>query len=151
MNLAHIHLILNHIPVVGLPLALIFLIQGVRKKDGGLQNFALGVLSLIALMAVPVYFTGEPAEEVVEHLPGVLESFIESHEEAALFSLILTLLCGVIALLGLWKRHVKKKYVLAVKSVILVGAIAVASLGYTAYLGGNIRHTEFRSGDHGKD
>jgi hypothetical protein len=39
-----------------------------------------GGFVLTALLALPVYFTGEPAEKVVERLPGVTEPLIEEHE-----------------------------------------------------------------------
>jgi hypothetical protein len=51
--------------------------------------FSLGVFVFTALLALPVYFIGEPAEEVVEHLPGVAKSLIEKHENAALFALLM--------------------------------------------------------------
>lgn len=95
------------------------------------------------MSVLPVYFTGEPAEENIEHLPGVSESLIEAHEEAAEKSLILTLIIGgaaVLALLGPQKPGFQKYVNLL---LILVTAIAVGSLGYTANLGGKIRHPEF--------
>jgi hypothetical protein len=54
--------------------------QGEGKSEE-LKKMSLWVFVLVALVALPVYLTGEPAEEVVEHLPGVAESFIESYEE----------------------------------------------------------------------
>jgi hypothetical protein len=41
------------------------------------------------LIALPVYFTGEPADELVENLPGVAESLIDKHKYAALFALLM--------------------------------------------------------------
>lgn len=146
MNLAHIHLILNHIPVVGIPVALIFLVYGIYAKNQPSQRFALLVLIGLAAVVLPVYFTGEPAEEVVEHLPGVAESFIEAHEDAAMFSLILTLLTGAAAFIALWFQKDPKKSRLLNFGVMTVASLAVLSLLYTANLGGKIRHTELRSG-----
>jgi hypothetical protein len=51
------------------------------RKSEEIKKMCLWVFVLGAVVALPVYLTGEPAEEVVEHLPGVAESFIESHEE----------------------------------------------------------------------
>lgn len=145
MNFAHIHLILNHIPVVGIPVALMFLIFGLYQKNSFTQRFALLVLVALAVVALPVYLTGEPAEKVVEHLPGVTESVIEPHEDAAAFSLTLTLLTGVTALAGLWFHQDARKSRLLNLSVIVLACISVVSLLYTANLGGKIRHTELRS------
>jgi hypothetical protein len=146
MNLAHLHLILNHIPVIGIPVALMFLVYGLYVKNQSSQRFALLVLIGLAAMVLPVYLTGEPAEEVVEHLPGVVESLIESHEDAAMFSLVLTLITGAAAFVALWFQKNPIKGHLFNLVVVGVASLAVLSLLYTANLGGKIRHTELRSG-----
>ncbi len=146
MNLAHIHLILNHIPVVGIPVALAFLVYGIYVKNQPSQGFALLVLSGLASVVFPVYFTGEPAEKVIEHLPGVAESFIEAHESAAMFSLVLTSMTGAAAFIALWFQKDPKKSRLLNFGVMGIASLTVMSLLYTANLGGKVRHTELRSG-----
>lgn len=142
MNGAHLHLILNHLPLFTIPVALIFLVYALWRKDQGLKRFSLIVLILTSLMVLPVYLTGEPAEEVIEHLSGVSEALIEAHEEAAEFSLVVTLAAGVLSLAALFfVNHVKLNRVLP-GAVVLVCLVAIASLGYTANLGGKIRHPE---------
>lgn len=145
MDLAHTHLILNHIPVIGIPVALAFLIHGTYIKNDSSQRFAFFVLVCLALIVLPVYFTGEPAEKVVEHLPGVAEPFIEAHEDAALFSLILTLLTGVTAFFALWFQKNPKIGRRLNFGVMGAASLALLSLMYTANLGGKVRHTEVRS------
>jgi hypothetical protein len=83
MNWAHIHLSLNHLPVVGIIFGVLLLLLALLRKSEELKRVSLGVFVLTALLALPVYFTGEPAEEVVEHVPGVAESLIGRHENAA--------------------------------------------------------------------
>lgn len=145
MNFAHIHLILNHIPVIGIPIALVFLIHGFLAKNSSSQRFALFVLVALAVVALPVYFTGDPAEKVVKHLPEVSKSFIEPHEDAAQISLTLTLALGFEALVALFFQKDEKKARLLNFTVMILAAIATLSLLYTANLGGKIRHTELRS------
>lgn len=146
MNFAHLHLIMNHIPLIGIPVALSFLAHGLWTKNASTQRFSLLVLFGLAAMVLPVYLTGEPAEEVVEHLPGVAESFIESHEDAAKFSLILTLATGASAFIALWFQKSESRRRLLNFGVMGIAILALSSLAYTANLGGKIRHTELRSG-----
>jgi hypothetical protein len=75
--------VLNHIPILGTVLGFLLLSVAVARKSGELKRVSLAVFVITAVVALPVYFTGEPAEEIVEHLPGVSESLIERHEEAA--------------------------------------------------------------------
>lgn len=146
MNLAHVHMILNHIPVIGIPVGLTFLAFGLFKNNGATQRFSLLVLTGIAVFAIPIFFTGEPAEHIVEHLPGVAQSSIEAHEDAAIYSLVLALVTGAIALLALFFQRDLKQARTANFCVLFAGIAAAASLGYTANLGGQIRHTELRPG-----
>ena len=101
MNFAHIHLLLNHIPVIGIPIVFIFLAYAIYTKNAATQKFSLWALFVLAAMVVPVYFTGEPAEDVIHNLPDFAESFVEPHEDAAMVSLIFTSLTGIAALFAL--------------------------------------------------
>jgi hypothetical protein len=92
--------------------------------------------------------TGEPAEEVVEDLPGVTESLIHDHEEAAEASLVLMALAGVVGAAGLFmgrtgRENAEGKIQVAALAITL---LAAGALGRTAHLGGLIRHSELRDG-----
>jgi glucan phosphoethanolaminetransferase (alkaline phosphatase superfamily) len=93
-----------------------------------------------------VFFTGEGAEEAVEHAPGVSEGVIERHEEAARLALISIGVGGGFALAAL----LSLKWLLVarvLKPLVLVLTITSGGLmAQTAHLGGQIRHTEIRNG-----
>lgn len=146
MNLAHIHLLLNHVPLISLPIVLLFFCYGAYAKNIATQRFALVVLIVTAALVLPVYFTGESAEEIVKQLPENFKGFIHPHEEAAEISLVLTLMAGFVALLSLWFSRSKTLMpTLLNGSVIVMTLVAILSLGYTANLGGQIRHSEIRA------
>lgn len=142
MNFAHLHLILNHIPMFTIPMVLIFLVYALKKNDESLKKFSLMVLIATSATVLPVYLTGEPAEEVVEHLPGISKDLIEAHEEAAEVALILTLVAGAVAIATLITSKHKVLQSMGPKFVILVSLAALLALGYAANLGGKIRHPE---------
>ena len=54
MNVAHWHLILNHIPVLGIAFGLVVLGAGLWKSSEELKRLALVVFATSALLAVPV-------------------------------------------------------------------------------------------------
>ena len=146
MNWAHVHLMINHIPVLGTVFGALLLVYALVRKNEEIKRVSLGIFVIIAVATVPVYLTGEPAEEMVEHLPGVEEPIIEEHEEAALIAFIAIGILGVAALGVLWRyRHtntIPQKFVLAglILSILVFGLMA-----WTADLGGKIRHSEIRS------
>jgi hypothetical protein len=79
----------------------LLLLLALLRKSEELKRVSLGVFVFTALIVLPFYFTGEPAEEVVEHLPGVAEPLIERHENAALFALLIAGVTGIAALIWL--------------------------------------------------
>lgn len=152
MNLTHIHLLLNHVSILAALFSVLIYIAGIIKKNDPIKNTALIGFVLAAIVAIPVFLTGEPAEESVEHLPGVLESAIESHEEAAEIALWLIEITGIVALAGLFSKKIKfvatTGFSLLMVTFSLVSSV---SISYTGYLGGKIRHTEISSTTIGND
>jgi hypothetical protein len=148
MNGAHLHLIINHVPVLGTIFGLGLLAFALWRGSDELKKAALGIFVIIALLTVPTYLTGEPAWHVVNGLPGVSDSVFHQHDDAAGVAFTGSAVLGVLALIGLiWFRGGKpvKKWFSA---LVLAGAVAVSGLMlWTANLGGQIRHTEIRSGN----
>jgi uncharacterized membrane protein len=98
MNQAHLHLLLNHLPILGTLFGLLILAGGFLLKNDTVKRTALGIFVLSAILAIPAYLTGEGAEEVVEGLPGVTENLIEAHEDMANIFLWMVGALGLIAL-----------------------------------------------------
>ncbi|KRT65544.1 MAG: hypothetical protein XU11_C0024G0007 [Candidatus Dadabacteria bacterium CSP1-2] len=147
MNWAHVHLIINHIPVIGIGLLILLFIVAMVRKNKGLITVALAFIILISLATIPVYLTGEPAEEVVEDMPGISEELIEEHEEQAEIAFILVEVAGGLALITLIARRYSDN--LGQRLVILTLLVLIVSgglIGWTANLGGKIHHEEIRSG-----
>lgn len=152
MNTAHWHLILNHVPVVGIIIGVLILVAGFVLKNITIRQTALGVFVFAALFAVPAYLTGEGAEEVVEKMPGVTEAAIESHEDIGKVFLIMAITLGLLSLFtffaGLRKvRMAAGMYILVLLVAIITGVFA-KQLGTS---GGEIRHTEIRSAQQQND
>ena len=146
MNWAHVHLIINHIPVIGIGLLILLFIVAMVRKNKGLITVALAFIILISLATIPVYLTGEPAEEVVEDMPGISEELIKEHEEQAEIAFILVEVAGGLALITLIARRYSDN--LGQRLVILTLLVLMSSgglIGWTANLGGKIRHEEIRS------
>jgi uncharacterized membrane protein len=147
MDSTHIHLFLNHAPVAGVAFGLFFLIFGLIRRSETMRLSAITLFTLSAFLVLPVFFTGESAEEAVENMPGVSESIIETHEDAAKVAKWGMVILGVASIGSL--TYAAKRRSLPMPLVGLVGVLAVTSMGLigrTAYLGGQIRHTEVRSG-----
>jgi len=143
MNPAHLHLLSNHIPVLGTVFGLLLLMWGMVRRNESIQRAALATFFVAALVAIPVFFTGEPAEDAVEHLAGTAEGAIETHEDAALLSLISVEVLGVIAVLGFIRRRANLSRFVT-RSALVLAIVTAGLMARTANLGGKIRHAELR-------
>jgi len=144
-NWAHVHLMINHFPVVGVLGGILLLGYALVRKSEEIKMVSLGVFVLIALITIPVFLTGERAEEEVKHIPGVTEAYIGRHEELAELSLVLMEMLGVLALADLILLKLKGNIpMFAIILVLVLSLITAAVVGFTANLGGQIRHTEIR-------
>lgn len=144
MNGAHLHVILNHLPVLLIPFAAVCLAHAVKFGNDKTRVFSLAMLILVAGLAVPTYLTGEPAEDIVEKVQGVSEDAIEEHEDAGTFALISSLTVGVAAI-GALVLPAGNKRKWATRITLILALWATTVLARTAFLGGQIRHSEFSS------
>ncbi|MCC6557563.1 MAG: hypothetical protein IT372_31815 [Polyangiaceae bacterium] len=144
MNAAHFHLIITHLPIVGAALAIPLLgLALLRGADRGALRAAALVLVLSGAGALLSLWSGEPAEEMVEHLPGISEAAIEAHEERAEVAAALAVIA---ALAGAGAVYLVERRKMAPGAPVL-GALAAAllsagAMAWTGASGGAIRHPE---------
>ena len=136
---------LNHFPVVGLAFVLAILLWGVFRRNASLMKAGFGALVAVAVLAIPAFLTGEPAEKIAEGLPGVAHANIERHENIAQAALVVTLAAGVAALAGLLFSRGKAVAAWCSSSALVLALIAAGLMAWTANLGGKVRHTEIRA------
>jgi len=151
MNAAQIHLALNHAPLFLSIIGGGILILGMIKKNESLKTISLYMLVAAAIFTAPVYLTGEGTEELVENLPGVNEATIEAHEDMAKISLIIIIITGAVALLGLLLRKNAGMVKLVSIAAVLLSLASFGTMAQTAHLGGLIRHTELQAGTTGAE
>jgi uncharacterized membrane protein len=143
MNDAHLHLLFNHLPIVGSLIGLLILAIGIFFKQPIVRKTAFGVLVFSALITLPAFFTGEGAEEIVEELPGISHNLIHEHEEAAELALWLSETLGILALIAFYLEHIQHKFSGMANFFTLIFSIGTfASFAKTGNTGGEIHHPE---------
>ncbi|PKP10334.1 MAG: hypothetical protein CVU08_13690 [Bacteroidetes bacterium HGW-Bacteroidetes-3] len=146
MNEAHFHLIVNHLPIVGLLIGLLVLVTGFILKKSEIKVTALGIFIFSALASIAAFYSGEGAEEIVEKIPGISETLINQHEESAELFFAAILILGVFSLMTLILEIKKSKFsnygFVLVFLVTLASGVLAKNVGTS---GGEIRHTEIRN------
>ncbi|GIZ08204.1 DUF2231 domain-containing protein [Flavobacterium sp. UMI-01] len=145
MNDAHLHLMVNHFPIVGLIFGFGILISGLYFRNNGIKNTAYSLFVVAAITAFLSMATGEGAEEIVEDMPNIGHHIIHEHEEyAEKFALILYAL-GLLSLYGFYlnvKTHTRARLISII--VLVMAGIGLVFALQTGTSGGEIRHTEIR-------
>ena len=147
MNLPHIHLLLNHWPIIGAFIALGLFAIALATRNSDIRQVSLILFAVIALMAIPVYLSGNAAADTLKKTPELSKSAVEAHEGAALLAFSFLELTGIFSLFGLWQfsRHAKEQSHTAAWSSMAVLLCAIATAGLMAVAGntgGDIRHPE---------
>jgi hypothetical protein len=146
MSAAHIHLLLNHVPILGSIFGLLLLIYAMLRGSDEIKKVCFGIFVITALMTIPVDLTGDGAARIVRDLPDVSRDIIRQHDSAATITMVAVEILGAASLLVLWLSRKGKR--LAAWMLITVLVLAVISSGLSAWtgsLGGQIRHAEVRA------
>lgn len=143
MNLPHVHLLLNHFPIIGTIIALGLFIFGLIGKSDGLKKASLVIFAGIALLSIPTYMSGNGAADALSKLPGVSMNAIAVHNNAAVVAIGFMELTGLFSWLGLWQyRRFTHARTWTIATVVVLSLIALYYMAVTGNTGGQIRHGE---------
>lgn len=147
MNGAHFHLAVNHLPIIFPIVAVLVLIIGISIKSEVVKRTSYFIFFLAAISTMVAFSSGEGAEEMVDGLPGVTENLIHEHEELAESFAMLNYMLGLISLFAIWVSWKQKQVAKWLSYFVLLFAFVVIFKGKeVGTSGGEIRHTEIRSG-----
>jgi uncharacterized membrane protein len=146
MNLVHTHLLLNHFPVIGTLIGVILFVGSLVGKSDDLKKASLLIFVGIALLSIPVYMSGNAAQQAIKDLPGASAPLMSEHQNAALLAYVFMEISGAVAWFGLWRSRRTSQYGRGTLSVILLlSIITVLLMANAANIGGAIRHPEILS------
>jgi len=146
VNLAHLHLVMNHVPTVGSVAALGLLLLAFVRRNEHLKHAGLELLFVIAVLTLPVYVSGVAAHREIRDRPGVSEDAVKVHQDAALIGFTVTEFAGFVAWVALWQSRRRGRAARGlVPAVTVLLVVALVVMGRAANLGGEIRHPEIRA------
>ncbi len=146
MNLAHLHVLLNHIPTIGTLLGFGLFLLALVWRSEDLKRASLCLFVVVALVTVPAYLSGNAAQLILENAPDISVAMIEAHEDAALLAFVFMGLTGFVSWLVLWQyRRVSNYAGWNIPAVLFLSALTLGLMARAANLGGEINHPEIRS------
>jgi uncharacterized membrane protein len=143
MNLAHLHLLLNHFPIIGTMVGLGLFLVSLFGKNDDLKRAGLIIFAVMALLSLPTFFSGVGAQGAIQDLPGVSGHLISRHEGAAMLAILFMEITGALSLVGLWQaRKFSRPARWNVIAVLLFSLVTVGLMARVGTTGGDIRHPE---------
>ena len=146
LSFTHLHLLLNHVPTIGAVGAVGLLLLAFVRRNDALQHVGLEALVVIAILTVPVYASGVAAFRVLRELPEVSNPAMLNHQDAALAGFTVQMVAGFLAWLALWFQRRGQTARGTAGAAALFAVVSLATMGYAAAIGGEIRHPEIRTG-----
>jgi uncharacterized membrane protein len=147
MDFPHLHMLLNHFPIIGTMVGagLFILSFVVRAED--FRRSSLIVFVAMALLTIPAFMTGVGAQEKMVQDPGISNALIQRHEGAAELAVWFMEITGLFSVIALWQSARRARPVAWTTVAILIFSIATVGLmARTGNTGGEIRHVEVRPG-----
>jgi hypothetical protein len=146
INVAHLHLLLNHVPTVGSVVALGLLLLAIIRQNEHLKHAGLEVLFAIAVVTLVAYMSGVGAHQKLRDQPEVSDNAIRVHQDAALAAFTVLEFAGFAAWIALWQTRRRGGAVPGLVPVVTVlTVVSLALMARAANLGGEIRHPEIRA------
>jgi hypothetical protein len=132
MDALAFHLMVNHVPVLGVIVGTLLVLLATVWRRRGLWRLGTGALVIAGLSFYPVTWTGDNAEHVDMKRWYVQREAIHEHEEAADKALWVMLLAAGVAGYAFWQAGRGASTDLPVVPAWLRGAVVVTALAATA-------------------
>lgn len=146
---AYRHLLLNHVPIIGLFVSLLVLLAGLALRHTAMLFTALVLVALTAGASVPVARFGDAAYPAIyDTLDGVGQRWLDYHAELAATWLPVLIANAVLAVVAIAIGAARRSLLpWAATAVALATLAGIAGTSIVASAGGKIQHPEFRISD----
>jgi hypothetical protein len=144
MNFDHLHLLLNHVPIIGFAIGLALLVASFAGSNADLRRSALIIFAVVSLLTIPTFVSGVAADRTIANEAGVSEALVERHEGAAMLGLWFVMATGGAAMTALWRfrRTAAGPPRADIVAVLLLATIGTGLMARTGNTGGDIRHPQ---------
>lgn len=146
MSDTHIHLLINHFPIILPVIGFCVLITGLFVKKEQVIITSLALFVFAGIITIPAVETGRNSERETKEITEIKKDDIKNHENIAEAAFISIEVLAGLSLINLILYYLNNKYRKYIAYSVLICSIAVIILMFnTGESGGLIRHTELRN------
>src|SRR5437867_2941789 len=103
MDFPHLHLLLNHFPIIGTIIGTGVFVVSFLIRNEDLRRGSLIVFVAMALLTIPAFMTGVGAHEKMVQDASISNALIQRHEGAAELAVWFMEITGFLAVIALWQ------------------------------------------------
>ncbi len=146
---AYRHMLLNHVPVIGLATAALVVACGLALRQAAIMRVGLALAVLTAGAAFPVARFGDAAYPAIfDQLDGDGRAWLDYHAYLADRWLLLVYAACAVSAIALLLGWLRPRLLIALAAVALLFSLAgFGTAAWIAMAGGKIKHPEFRMDD----
>ena len=149
MDWAHLHLALNHIPVLGTAFVGLLLATALIKQSEELTRLSLAWFVALTIVSIPIKFTGDFAHLATANSEWLPIELVADHEQAADQATSAMFLLGLFAAYSLFQGRGQRAIPgWLTSAIVMLALVTFALMARTANLGGQLRHEEIRPTTH---
>jgi hypothetical protein len=141
------HLVLNHVPVVGLIFGLVFFVAGLKRSSKPALLAGLRIFVVMGIVVLLVAGSGFVAANLLADAAWLDPDALSAHRQVGILTLVIFVALGGFS--GVLLVVSRTTPVLPAWAMTTALALAIAGVGaslWAAYLGGALRHTELGRG-----
>lgn len=147
MDAVHLHLALNHFPIILPVVGVLVMLGGIFLRTEAVKRTAFAIFISGGMLTIPAFVTGEASEDSIENLSGINEQDIETHEDTVKKFALSSYFLGIFAVFGLWSSLKNKSYAPTTSiTAVMVALVVIFLAKQTGTSGGEIRHPEIKNG-----
>jgi uncharacterized membrane protein/uncharacterized membrane protein (GlpM family) len=144
---SHLHILIGVFPSFGLLIVLGFYIAGLRTKNDGVRRTCLALLGLLALLSIPLYFSGIGSMAALSGNAKFSGGLMNTHYGWGMATLALLVIIGVVAVVELARSQGAGRTFKDPLQLVLLG-FAIVTLGVSVVtddFGWNLNHRELQT------
>lgn len=140
MDSLKLHLFLNYYPAIATAAGTAFLLIGFWLKSGKAKQAGLWIILAAAIVAMPVFVSGEISGSASFASTGAVSDGLRQHKEAARPAFLLLAAAGIAALIGLILLRRKSDHArIGVLITLILGLAASGLIIRTTYIGRQVK------------
>jgi uncharacterized membrane protein len=140
----HFHILVSVFPSVGLVFVLGYYAAALFTRNDVMARSGLFAFGILALLAIPIYFSGDNSVDALSGKPGISQDLVDLHYGWGVAALIALGATGIVAWIELWRSRHKRPSENALHLVLGLALVTLALMVIVGELGWRINHSELQ-------